>query len=228
MKRPTGKILLVFVLLMIPLLSWGQKRIYTKSFRMQDIKSKTTKVVLSLAPEFDQALRENVTSLWTISPYEFCTREEFDKQKNNPDLCFLYPETKRGIIFLTLAKGGKKNDPNPLKRPLEVISVPVSGEMDTSGQVLLYMPVFLSIVQDYTEAAMESEPAAYSGIGAITHGTPNGITVYTDPAEAAEAFRNRRPASAVRIVISPDGSPNSKPHYKMTFSTADYRLFSYR
>ena len=228
MKRPTGKILIVFALLMLPILAWGQKRIYTKSFRLQDFKSKTTRVVLSGSPEFNQALRENITSLWTISPDEFCSQAEFEKQKNNPDMCFLYPESKRGIIFLTLATGGKKNDANPLKRPLEVISVPVSGETDTSGQALVYMPVFISIVQDYTEAAMESEPAAYSGIGAITHGTPNGITIYTDPAEAVEAFKNRRPASAVRIVISPDGNPKSKPHYRMTFSTADYRLFSFR
>ena len=228
MKRPTGKIILLLSLLLLPLVCWGQKRIYTKSYRLQDFKSKTTKVVLSGTPEFNQALRENITSLWTISPYEFCTQAQYDKQKSNPDMCFLYTEVNKGIVFLTLAKGGKKNDTNPLKRPLEIISVPISGEKDKSGQVLIYMPVFISIVQDFTDAAMESETAAYSGIGAITHGIPHGITIYTDPAEAAEAFRNHRPASAVRIVITPDGNPDSKPRHKMTFSTADYRLFSYR
>ena len=100
MKRPTGKILIVFALLMLPILAWGQKRIYTKSFRLQDFKSKTTRVVLSGSPEFNQALRENITSLWTISPYEFCSQAEFEKQKNNPDMCFLYPESKRGRLTL--------------------------------------------------------------------------------------------------------------------------------
>lgn len=228
MKRPIGKIIFLLFLLFLPLTSWGQKRIYTKSYRMQDFKSKTTRVVLPGPPEFDQALRESITSLWTISPYEFCTKAQFEKQKSNPDLCFLYTETNRGIVYLTLAKGGKTNDTNPLKRPLEIISVPIAGERDSSGQELLYMPVFISIVQDYTDAAMESETAAYSGIGVITHGIPHGITIYTDPAEAAEAFRNRRPASAVRIIITPDGNPASKPRHKMTFSTADYRLFAYR
>lgn len=228
MKRPIGKIIFLLFLLLLPLTSWGQKRIYTKSYRMQDFKSKTTRVVLPGPPEFDQALRESITSLWTISPYEFCTKAQFEKQKSNPDLCFLYTETNRGIVYLTLAKGGKTNDTNPLKRPLEIISVPIAGERDSSGQELLYMPVFISIVQDYTDAAMESETAAYSGIGVITHGIPHGITIYTDPAEAAEAFRNRRPASAVRIIITPDGNPASKPRHKMTFSTVDYRLFAYR
>ena len=216
MKRPIGKIIFLLFLLLLPLASWGQKRIYTKSYRMQDFKSKTTRVVLPGPPEFDQALRESITSLWTISPYEFCTKAQFEKQKSNPDLCFLYTETNRGIVYLTLAKGGKTNDTNPLKRPLEIISVPIAGERDSSGQELLYMPVFISIVQDYTDAAMESETAAYSGIGVITHGIPHGITIYTDPAVYTDVHSALSGAgyelvdSDIEFVPSMESTPSDK------------------
>ena len=227
MKRPSGKILLLLAMLFLPLSIWGQKRIYTKSYRLQDFKSKTTKVVLSGSGPLYTSLRQEVTSLWTISPYEFCTNAQYEKQKTNPDICFLSIEKSRGIVFLTLSKGGRSDDSNALKRPMEIISIPIAGENDPSGQELIYMPAFISIIQDYTEAAMNSETAAYSGLKAIAHGVPRGVKVYSDPDEARRVFSGELPDSAVQIIISPDGSATSKPRHKLTFGTRDYSLYQY-
>ena len=152
---------------------------------------------------------------------------QYEKQKNNPDICFLCIEKSRGIVFLTLSKGGRSDDPNALKRPLEIISLPIAGENDPSGQELIYMPAFISIIQDYTEAAMDSETAAYSGLKAIARGVPRGVKVYSAPDEARRVFSGQLPDSAVQILISPDGTTSSKPRHKLTFDTRDYCLYSY-
>ena len=227
MKKAFGKFLLVLVLVATALPSWGQKRIYTKGYKMQDFRSKTTKIVLDAGP-MGRSIRQEVTSLWTISPYEFCTPEQYEKQKTSPDYYFLHTETSRGIICLTLEKGGKPEDPNDLKKPFTVVSLPISGEQDQSGRVYIYMPAYISVIQDYTDAAINSETVAYTGVKAICRGVPRGVRVVKDPAEADKAFSEHTPETAVRVTVTPTGDPSAKPRYHLTFGTEDYRLYSFR
>ena len=227
MNRALRKIILLFSLLLLSLTSLGQKRIYTKSFRLQDFKSKTTKVVLGGSETLNASIRQEITSYWTISPYEFCTPAQYEKQKNNPDVCFLRVEKSRGIVFLSLSKGGKPDDPNALKRPLDIISVPISGENENSGLETVYMPAFISIIQDYVEAAIDSEAAAYGGLKAIARGIPRGYKVYITNSDAIQAFARRDSEAAVQLLITPDGNPSSKPRHRLVFGAADYRLYQY-
>ena len=159
MKNVLGKFLLLAVLLSAALPSWGQKRIYTKGYKIQDFKSK------------------EVTSLWTISPYEFCTQAQYEKQKTSPDNYFLHVEAVKGFIYLTLSKGGKNEDKDALNKPFTIVSVPIAGDRDKSGRECIFMPAYISMIQDYTEAAMDSESVAYSGIRAIRKHRPGGTTV---------------------------------------------------
>lgn len=227
MKKALGYFLSVLVLVAVSVPLQGQKRIYTKGYKMQDFRSKTTKIVLDAGP-MGRSIRQEVTSLWTISPYEFCTPEQYEKQKGSSDYYFLHTETTRGIIHLTLDKGGKPDDSNDLKKPFTVVSVPISGEQDQSGRVYIYMPAFISAIQDYTDAAINSETAAYTGLKAICRAVPRGVKVVKDPAEADEAFAERAPQTAVQVVITPSGDPSDKPRYHFTFGTEDYRLYSFR
>lgn len=226
------KIFLVIAILLPALLMpeavFAQKRLYTRSFKLQDFKSKTTRIVLSGSREFNESLRMEVTSLWSISPYEFCSQDEFEKQKANPEAYFLHTETNKGIVYLTLSRGGKDDDADALKRPVTVVSLPISGESDTSGREILYMPAFLSIIQDYAEAAVNSEFAAYTGLNAIKRKVPKGITVISNPEEADRAFRDSDPYSAVCLTITPSGNPSDKPRYRLTFGIADYQFYSLR
>ncbi len=227
MKQSAGKYFLLFILLLHSFAGWGQLRIYTRSFMIQDLKSKPTKVVLNGSREFNSALRQEITSLWTITPFEFCTEAEYKKQMNNSDCYFLHTQTNKGIVFLSLDRGGKKNDDDALKRPVTLLSIPIYGEQDSSGRELIYMPAFISIIQDYAEAALNSECAAYRGLKSIKKRMPRYYTLYTDRAKADEAFASKYEDAASLLVISPDGKRIGKHRYEMIIGTSDYRLYHY-
>lgn len=227
MKRFATKLLISAALLLLCLNGWSQKKLYTRSFMIQDFKSKTTKVVLSGSAELNASLRAEITSFWTITPYEFCSKAEYDKQRNSPDYYFLHPETNKGIVYLTLSRGGKEGDQDALKLPVTLVSLPISGENDNSGRERIYMPAFISLLQDFTESALQSEYVAYTGLRAICKRKPKTTTVITGADEADEAFISQFTDSAVELIISPDGNPKSKPRYHMVIDTSTYQLYSY-
>ena len=72
-----------------PLMAGAQAQITTKKVKISDFTQKVTKVVLSGNELIDIALQDEVTARWRISPYEFCTLEEFDRIKTNGDYYFL-------------------------------------------------------------------------------------------------------------------------------------------
>ena len=226
MKNAFARILPVLVLICLAIPAGAQKKIYTRSYRIQDFKSRTTKVVLGAAPGLDATLREDITSFWTASAYEFCTPAEYEKLKTNPDSYFLRPVTEKGIVWLTLSKGGREKDADALKQPFTLVSVPVAGEHWNGS--LVYMPAFITIVQDFAEAAMTSDRIAYFGLGTICKCRRPGTRLITDPDEAENAFLEAAPGTAVRVDITPDGTPASKPRHRLVFSTDGYQLHSVR
>lgn len=227
MKQSIGKYLLLSILLLHSFSGWGQLRIYTRSYMLQDFKSKPTKVVLSGSPEFNSSLRQEITTLWTVTPYEFCSQTEYQKQKDSPDCYFLHTETSKGIVYLTLSRGGKKNADDAFKRPITMVSIPIAGEHDDSGREIIYMPAFISLIQDYSEAAINSEFVAYGGLKSIKAHKPKGLTVYSEPAKADEAFLSQFMDAASLVIISQDGNPKSKHRYELAIGTSDYRLYRY-
>ena len=75
--------------LMIPSDLFGQAQIYTRKEKLKDMTAKTAKVVLTGDEIFDEALKQAVTTSWTLSPYEFCSNEEFQKIKTDSKFYFL-------------------------------------------------------------------------------------------------------------------------------------------
>ncbi|MBQ7623316.1 MAG: hypothetical protein IJS66_06230 [Bacteroidales bacterium] len=229
MKKTISLVSIVFsfFLLMLPASLSAQKKVYTKSMRMQDFKSRTTMVVLSGPAIRDAALRAEVTSRWSVSPYAFCTPAEYEKLKSDPERYFLHTQKERGVLFLTLSKGGDPDSEDTMKKPLDIVSMPFCGEFDESGREAVYLPAYLSILQDFVEAALDSETKAYMGLKGITRKLPKRWKLYEFPDEADRAFKDREPHSAVTVIISPDGAGASKPRYKMTIDTEDYSLYHY-
>ena len=209
--------LLAAALLLVSSPASAQKKLYTRGYRLQDFRSKTTKVVLDGSPSLKKALREDVTSFWTVSPYEFCTPAEYRAGKSGSDCYYLVPSTAKGIVWLSLIKGPDES--------MTVVSVPVAGADDPAP--LLYMPAYLSIIQDYTEAAMASEFKAYLGLGSSARWLPWGMKVIRDPDAAAEAFKDADPGAAVQVLITPDGNPKSRPRRKLVFGASGYELYSF-
>ena len=73
---------MLLALILLPCLLQGQGQVYTRKARLEDFSTRTTKIVLSGLPMFDIVLKEEVSSRWRISPYEFCTFKEYERYKN--------------------------------------------------------------------------------------------------------------------------------------------------
>lgn len=150
----------------------GQAQITTRREKLKDFKSKTTKVVLTGDEFLDEAVKESVAATWTVSPYEFCSNEEFQNLKGNADFYFLMVvkgqfrrESEPGIDMLTLVKGGEGADKS-INDMFEVVSFPLRSTEDPSGREFVLLPAFLKIIQDHTISLTDTEMKAYSSLGA--------------------------------------------------------------
>lgn len=150
----------------------GQAQITTRREKLKDFTSKTTKVVLTGDEFLDEALKESVASTWTVSPYEFCTNEEFQGIKTNDNFYFLMVvkgqfrrESEPGIDLLTLVKGGEGAEKS-ISDMFEVVNFPLRPTEDPSGREFVLLPAFLKIIQDHTLSLTDTEMKAYSSLGA--------------------------------------------------------------
>ncbi len=168
------KIIILITAVMFPLMAGAQGQINTKKVKLSDFTEKVTKVVMNGNGFYDTVLKDEVTSRWRISPYEFCTLEEFESLKGNSQYYFLLStegqfrkETAPGLRFLTLVKGGEGADKG-ISGMLEVVSIPFASAEYPSGRELIFLPALLDIIQEYTLASMEKDITAYGGLGSYT------------------------------------------------------------
>ncbi len=165
------KFIILLTAVMLPLIAGAQAQIITKKVKLGDFTEKVTKVVLTGNSFYDLALKDEVAAGWRISPYEFCTLDEFETLKGNDQYYFLIPvsgqfkkEVDPGIMFLTLVKGGKGSE-NGIDDMLEVVSMPFAATEDPSGREFVFLPALLDIIQEHTLASMEKDINAYGGLG---------------------------------------------------------------
>ena len=151
---------------------FGQAQIYTRKEKLKDITAKTTKVVLSGDEMLDEAIKESVAASWTMSPYEFCTGEEFEKIKTSDKFYFLLvvkgqqrKESEPGIDMLTLVKGGEGASKS-INDMLEVVTFPLRSASEPSGREFILLPAFLNIIQEHAQGLLSSEVKAYSTLSA--------------------------------------------------------------
>ncbi len=165
------KLIILITAILLPLTADAQAQINTKKVKVGDFTEKVTKVVLNGNPFYDVALKEEVASRWRISPYEFCTLDEFEVLKESDQYYFLMlaagqfrKETAPGIRFLTLVKGGKGSDEG-IEKMLEVVSMPFASAEYPSGREFIFLPAMLDIIQEHTLASIENDFDAYGGLG---------------------------------------------------------------
>lgn len=171
------------ILLTIP--ASAQAQIDTKKVKISDFTQKVTKVVLNGNAFFDTTFQEEIAARWRISPYEFCTLEDFETLKDNDNYYFLMTtygqfrkETAPGLQFLTLVKGGKGADKG-IGSMLEIVSLPFASAEYPSGRELVFLPAFLDIIQSHTLASMEKDIKGYGGLASnnASLGKTDGIEV---------------------------------------------------
>ena len=164
------KYIVLIVSILLPFMAFGQAQIDTKKVKIGDFTQKITKIVLTGNQFHDASLKSEVTAKWHVSPFEFCTLKEFEELKGDDNYYFLLTtkgqfkrETEPGLMFLTLVKGGK-NSSNGLDNMLEIVALPYASAEDPSGREMLFMPVFLDIIQNYALDSMDKDVNAYVGL----------------------------------------------------------------
>lgn len=170
--EPDMKKIIIFIIAMIlPLAAGAQAQITTKKVKISDFTQKITKVVLNGNVFYDTTLKDEVAARWRVSPYEFCTLEEFEALKGNDQYYFLMStygqfrkETAPGLQFLTLVKGGKGADEG-IDDMLEIVSLPFASAEYPSGRELVFLPAFLDIIQNHTLESMQKDINGYGGLG---------------------------------------------------------------
>lgn len=170
------KFLILIVAAVMPFLAGAQAQINTKKMKIADFPQKVTKVVLPGNTFYDSAFQEDVATRWRISPYEFCTLEEFESLKGNDQYYFMIltqgqfrKEKEPGIQFITLVKGGEGADKG-INEMLEVATVPFAAADSPSGREITYLPALLDIIQSYVLGSMEKD---FSNLGGLSNFATN-------------------------------------------------------
>lgn len=221
MKPLLTKFFLGLALLFICLSASGQK-MYTRKARLEDFPTRTLKVVAGGQSLLELCLREEISARWRISPFEFCTLDEYRELREDNGYYFLTLGTLDGIAFLTLDKGGRDDESDNFRKPFEVVRVPIANAVAPSGRELMYMGAFVDIIQAFVEDAMLSDRTAYTGLKWHNTASISGRTVYLDPDEADEMYQAGSTSAAVGLVIAPVATDGHC--YKMLITPDSHEL----
>lgn len=164
--------MILLVSAMMPVLASAQAQINTKKMKIADFPQKVTKVVLPGNTFYDSAFQEDIAASWRVSPYEFCTLDEFETLKKDGKYYFLIltqgqfkKEKEPGLQFLTLVKGGAEAE-DGISNMLEVATVPFAAADSPSGREITYLPAMIDIIQNYAVASIEKD---FSNLGGLSN-----------------------------------------------------------
>ena len=255
------RLFILITAVLLPLLAGAQAQINTKKVKIADFTEKTTKVVLTGNEFYDLKLRKEIAAGWTLSPYEFCTLDEFNSLRTSDNHYFLLTvdgqfkkENGPGITVLTLVKGGE-GAAEGISRMLEIVSLPIASVEDPSGREFVFMPAFIDIIQDYTEASMSRDINGYMGLMSNTESfktCPNAELVFAecdlapdvdrafrdlnfdsdmlamDEDDADDKMAEYAPETIVSYVVAPAEPTTGSYCYKMLIHPETHKLYYFR
>ena len=251
------KIMILRMAAMMPVIAGAQAQIDTKKVKIADFPEKVTKIVLTGSDFFDLALQDDVAATWRVSPYEFCTIEEFEALKADENFYFLITtndqfrrEDSPGIQFMSLVKGGKGAEKG-ISEMFEVVSMPVASAEDPSGREYTFLSAFLDIIQKHVLMSIESDITGYAGLtnhtdniqdckgmrivfseddlsGQVDRNLFDEDMVITDEDEADEIMSDREAETLVSLVDAPSSGKNGSYCFKMLVNAETHELFYFR
>lgn len=251
------KIMILVMAAMMPVIAGAQAQIDTKKVKIADFPEKVTKIVLTGSDFFDLALQDDVAATWRVSPYEFCTIEEFEALKADENFYFLITtndqfrrEDSPGIQFMSLVKGGKGAEKG-ISEMFEVVSMPVASAEDPSGREYTFLSAFLDIIQKHVLMSIESDITGYAGLtnhtdniqdckgmrivfseddlsGQVDRNLFDEDMVITDEDEADEIMSDREAETLVSLVVAPSSGKNGSYCFKMLVNAETHELFYFR
>lgn len=223
------KYFLAIALALLPLVSRGQGRVYTRKAKLEDFASRTTKVVLTGMPVLDIILKEEISSRWRISPYEFCTAADYERYKGRDLYYFLRFAKDSDFMYLIISKGGLESSEDPRAVAFDVLKMPVAPSDNSGGQELIYMPAFIDIAQDFMVKAIESDRIAYGGLKSVaSKRSTRGRLIYLNEEGAGRAFESSEKQALCGIIIQPAENGSRNYCYKMLIGSDDHMLYYYR
>ena len=162
---------IVFALsIVLPYFASAQAHIETKKVKIADFTEKITKVVRTGNMFHDSILKREVTARWHISPFEFCSADEYNRLMSDSNYYFLLTvegqfkkEKEPGLTFLTLVKGGDSNGKG-LNNMYEVISFPFASASDPSGREYTFLPAILDMIQTHVNESLGNDINGYVGL----------------------------------------------------------------
>lgn len=189
MQFEMKRLVILLAAALLPIFASAQAQINTKKVKISDFTQKTTMVVLTGNMFYDSSLEDEIVARWNVSPYGFCSLEEFEQMKGSEEYYFLLStkgqfkkETEPGLQFLTLVKGGKKAE-GGIAEMLEVVSLPIASADDPSGRETVFLPVFLDIIQAHALESMDNDISGYTGLSNYSlnlHKTGDMVIVFSE------------------------------------------------
>jgi len=227
MNKLRSLIVTAVILLSVPALCNAQARIYTKKARMDDFTAKTTKVVAAGQSIVALTTQEEIRGRWRCSPYEFCSSAEYNRICKDNNYYFLEFLKEDGVVFLSLSKGGKEDDPDNRAKPFEVVRMPVASETASSGFEIAFIGAAVDVIQQFALEAMHSDVIGYSGLKAYSKKDLRNKQVILDPEKAEQALAAGTPDVVIGMVIAPSVVSFTSKCYKLLVSADTHELYYY-
>ena len=229
----------------------AQVNIVSKKERLSDFPTKTLKIVLPGEDYISMSLREAVKNSWSISAYEFCGADEYNRLKENQNYYFMLitkfeGKNYDGISYLSVVKGGPKSE----SKNNELVSMPLCPADEPMGREGAYMPAILDVMQNYLERSLSSgfknittmvEKAPKAGTMDIVldeNDIPAGLSdkvrqkklagVVRDMEGAAEAIRYGSYDTMVGYTISPASPQAGSVCYRMVFDARNHAMYYFQ
>ncbi len=138
---------------------------------LKDVPAKTLKVVLAGDDGLmDMVIKDAVEKNWHLSPFEFITPEQFQKEKTDSTHYFLIRVAKSagwrddsGLEFLSFRKG-EPQAAGDIDQMKDIFSLPLAPEGEMQDRILPFIPAYISIFQKHIEKIIENNINAYLGM----------------------------------------------------------------
>lgn len=131
--------------------------------------AKITKVVIPSNTLPDMVLRDAVNKGWRISPFEFCTVEEYERLKGDTSYFFLMrvdgrykKDLEPKIEYLTLLQGGPEVKRGTYNNK-NIITLPIQEAEDVSGVNLHLLPIYIDVIQNHIYKIQKDVTLAFKG-----------------------------------------------------------------
>ncbi len=131
--------------------------------------SKITKVVLPSNTLPDLMLRDAINKGWRISPFEFCTIDEYNRIKDDTSFFFLMRVDGRyqrdlepRVEYITLFRGGPEQKGGTFSSK-DIITLPLQAFDDPTGQNLHLLHVYTDIIQNHIYKVQQDVSLAFKG-----------------------------------------------------------------